>query len=136
AAAREALFRGAPAAAAELVELALRLGEPDTEAHRRRTVDVADYLSADGERVRARAVLQGISSWAGWPPGLQARALARLCQLVCDAEHPASAIEFLERDSASRAASKLAPPSKADSATASPRLMPRRQSSMQTQRSR
>jgi DNA-binding CsgD family transcriptional regulator len=97
AAARDALFRGAPAAAAELVELALRLGEADSEAQRRRTVDLADYLLTAGERVRAREVLQRIDSWTGWSPRLQARALARLCQLVCDAEHPASAIEFLER---------------------------------------
>jgi DNA-binding CsgD family transcriptional regulator len=95
AAARDALFRGAPAAAAELVELALRLGDPATEAQRRRTIDLADYLSAAGEPVRARAVLQGIS-WAGWSPGLQAAAVDRLCGLVCDMEHPAAAIEFLE----------------------------------------
>jgi DNA-binding CsgD family transcriptional regulator len=97
AAARGALFRGAPAAAAELVELALRLGEADSEAQRRRTVDLADYLLTAGERVRAREVLQEIDSWTGWPPRLQAHALARLCQLVCDTEHPASAIELLER---------------------------------------
>jgi DNA-binding CsgD family transcriptional regulator len=96
AAARDALFRGAPAAAAELAELALGLGDPDSEAERR-TVDLADYLFAAGERERARLVLEGIASWAGWPSGLQARAVARLCQLVCEAEHPAAAIEFLER---------------------------------------
>ena len=96
-AARDALFRGAPAAAAELVELALRLGEPDSEAQRRRTIDLADYLVAAGETVRAREVLQGIDLLTRWSPRLQARAVARLCQLVCDTEHPASAIEFLER---------------------------------------
>jgi hypothetical protein len=97
AAARDALVRGAPAAAGELVELARRLGEVDSETQRRRTVDLADYLLTAGDRVRAREVLQGIDSWSGWSPRLQARAIARLCQLVCDTEHPASAIEFLER---------------------------------------
>jgi DNA-binding CsgD family transcriptional regulator len=96
AAARAALFRGAPAAAAELAELAVGLGDRESEAAKRRTVDLADYLFAGGERERARLVLEEISSWAGWPPGLQARAVARLCQLVCEGEHPAAAIEFLD----------------------------------------
>jgi DNA-binding CsgD family transcriptional regulator len=97
AAARDALLRGAPAAAAELVEVAIGLGEANSEAQPRRTVDLADYLLTAGERVRAREVLQGIDSWTGWSPRLQARAVARLCQLVCDTEHPASAIAFLEQ---------------------------------------
>jgi DNA-binding CsgD family transcriptional regulator len=97
AAARDALFRGAPAAAAELGELALGLGVPDSEAERRRTVDLADYLFAAGERERARRLLEGISSWVGWQPSLQARAVGRLCQIVSEAEHPATAIEYLER---------------------------------------
>jgi DNA-binding CsgD family transcriptional regulator len=97
AAARDALVRGAPAASVELVELSLRLGEPDTEAQRRRTIDLADYLVAAGEAVRARTVLEGIDSLTRWSPRLQAHAVGRLCQLVCEAEHPASAIEFLER---------------------------------------
>jgi DNA-binding CsgD family transcriptional regulator len=97
AAARDALFRGAPAAAAELVELALRLGKPDSQAQRRRTLDLATYLLAAGERVRAREVLEEVDSWTRWPPRLQARAVARLCQLVCETEQPASAIAFLER---------------------------------------
>jgi hypothetical protein len=97
AAAPDARFRGAPAGAAELVELALRLGEPDSEAERRRTIDLADFLFAGGERERARTLLEGISSWAEWSSTLQARGVARLCQLVCEAEHPAAAVEFLER---------------------------------------
>jgi DNA-binding CsgD family transcriptional regulator len=96
-AARDALFRGAPAAAAELAELGLRLGDPDPQTERRRTADLADYLFAAGERKRARLLLEGVSSWVGWPPGLQARAVGRLCQLVSEAEHPATAIELLER---------------------------------------
>jgi DNA-binding CsgD family transcriptional regulator len=96
AAAREAAFRGAPAAASELVELSLRLGAPDCEAAHRRTLDLADYLLAAGERLRAREVLQRIEWWNGPSPRLQARAMARLCRLVCDAEHPAAAADFLE----------------------------------------
>ena len=97
AAGRDALFRGAPGAAAELVELALRLGEPDSEAQRRRIVDLADYLYAAGESARAREVLEGIDSWEGWSPDLQARAVDRLGNLVLDTESPAAATEFLER---------------------------------------
>jgi DNA-binding CsgD family transcriptional regulator len=95
-AARDALFRGAPAAAAELVELALRLGEPESEAQRGRILDLADYLSAAGETGRAREVLEGIHTWDGWSPSLQARALDHLCRLVSHTEHPASAVEILE----------------------------------------
>ena len=97
AAARHALFRGAPAAAAELVALALRLGEPDCEAQPRRIVDLADYLYAAGESAHAREVLEGIDSWEGWPPGLQASAVERLGELVLNTETPAAATEFLER---------------------------------------
>jgi DNA-binding CsgD family transcriptional regulator len=96
-AARDALFRGAPAAAAELVELALRLGAPESEAQRGRILDLAAYLSAAGESVRARQVLEGIHALEEWSPGLQARALADLGVLVCDTEHPATAMAFLER---------------------------------------
>ena len=97
AAGRDALFRGAPGAAAELVELALRLGEADSEAQRRRILDLADYLYAAGEIARAREVLEGIDSWEGWSPDLQARAVSRLGNLVLDTETPAAATEFLER---------------------------------------
>jgi DNA-binding CsgD family transcriptional regulator len=97
AAARDALFRGAPAAAAELVELALRLGEPGSEAQRCRILDLADYLSAAGETARAREVLEGIPTWQGWSPTLQARAVMRLGGLVCEAAHPSGAIDHLER---------------------------------------
>jgi DNA-binding CsgD family transcriptional regulator len=97
AAARDAFFRGAPSAASELAELALRLGEADPEREGRRTLDLADYLLAAGEGTRARELLQRIDFWRRWSPRLQARAAARLCRLVCESEHPASAIEFLER---------------------------------------
>jgi len=96
-AARVALFRGAPAAAAELTDLALRLGEPGSETERLRILDLADYLFAAGESARARGVLEEIHTWEGWSPRLQARALARLGELVCHAEHAASAIGFLEQ---------------------------------------
>jgi DNA-binding CsgD family transcriptional regulator len=97
AAASDALFRGAPAAAAELVALALRLGEPDSEAQPRRILDLADYSYAAGESAHARQVLEGIDSWEGWPPGLQARAVDRLGELVLYTETPAAATGFLER---------------------------------------
>jgi len=96
-AARDALFRGAPAAAAELVELALRLGVPESGVQRGRILDLADYLCAAGESVRARQVLEGIHAWEEWSPGLQARALEGLGMLVCETEHPVSALEILER---------------------------------------
>jgi DNA-binding CsgD family transcriptional regulator len=98
AAACDALLRGAPAAAAELVELALRLGESGSDAERVRTLDLADYLYAAGESGRARKVLEGVPSWEGWSPGLQARAVARLCSFVFYTESEAvTAIEFQER---------------------------------------
>lgn len=97
AAGRDAFLRGAPAAAAELVALALRLGEPNCEAQPRRIVDLADYLYAAGESAHAREVLEGIDSWEGWPPGLQARAVDRLGELVLYTETPAAATGFLER---------------------------------------
>jgi hypothetical protein len=48
--------------------------------------------------VSARArCCRGSSRGADGRRACRPRAIARLCQLVCDTEHPASAIEFLER---------------------------------------
>jgi DNA-binding CsgD family transcriptional regulator len=77
--------------------VALRLGEPDSAAQRRRTVDLAEYRAAAGDRARALDVLERIHTWEGWSPGLQARAVADLCGLVCEKEHPADAVEVLEQ---------------------------------------
>jgi DNA-binding CsgD family transcriptional regulator len=96
AAARDALLRGAPLAAAELVELALRLGDPGPGAQQARLLELASCARAGGESGRARAVLEGVGL-TQWSPRLQGRAVARLVQLVFDAEHPASTITLLER---------------------------------------
>ena len=96
-AAREALFRGAPLAAAELVELALAVGEPDSDAQRRRVIDLADYVNAAGDTVRAFRLLAGIESWDGWPAGLQADAMSRLGAFVSAALAPAATTAFLEQ---------------------------------------
>jgi DNA-binding CsgD family transcriptional regulator len=97
AAAREALLRGAPAAAAELAELAVRRSVPGSEPHQERLVEFAEVLFTGGEAVRAREVLEAVQSFAGWPPGLQARAVARLCGLVTYSAPPTEAIAFLEQ---------------------------------------
>jgi tetratricopeptide (TPR) repeat protein len=97
AAASDAFSRGAPTSAAELVQLALARGDQDTEAHQRRTLELAESLFAAGDAGRARDILKGVASWEDWPAKLQGRALARLCQLVCDTESPPSATAYLER---------------------------------------
>jgi DNA-binding CsgD family transcriptional regulator len=60
-AARRARARGAPVAAADLAEQALRLTPPaDAAAVRRRSVTAADHVFASGDLGRARALLEGV----------------------------------------------------------------------------
>jgi DNA-binding CsgD family transcriptional regulator len=96
AAARDALFRGAPVAAAELVELALRVGEPESASQRRRTLELVEYLYAAGDVVRAGEVLAAIGSWDAWEPALQAEALSWLGAALNHIEQPATATTRLE----------------------------------------
>jgi DNA-binding CsgD family transcriptional regulator len=97
AAATRAAARGAPAAAAELVELSLRLTEPGSDAEPLRILDAVRYLHLAGETERARRVLESVDSWERWPPSLQARGLDFLGELVGYMEEPAAVAEFGRR---------------------------------------
>lgn len=81
AAARDASFRGSPAAAVELMELALAIGEPDPETQATRTYDLAQNLAFIGENDRARELLHGVDPWLGWPATLHGRALDLMLEL-------------------------------------------------------
>jgi DNA-binding CsgD family transcriptional regulator len=94
AAAAQAIARGAPAAAAQLCELALRLTEPGGEAEPLRIVDAATYLHQAGETKRARMMLESVDSWKGWPSELHLRALHLLGEVVEYTEGPAASAEF------------------------------------------
>jgi DNA-binding NarL/FixJ family response regulator len=63
AAAREVGRRGAPIAAVDLLEHALRLGEESSKDKVSRLVDLGRYLHASGNSIRAGEVLQEIESW-------------------------------------------------------------------------
>jgi DNA-binding CsgD family transcriptional regulator len=77
-AARNSLARGALAAASELAELAVEIGDTRSPEHPRRLLDLAAFLRCGGESGRAYAVLDGIETWDGWPPALEARARGQL----------------------------------------------------------
>lgn len=95
AAARDAIFRGAPRAAAELLELALRLGEPGAAREALRLLELAECLHAVGETDRTLELLEG-SAWVHWPPELCARAVALLGDVLSYTAPPAAAIETLD----------------------------------------
>jgi len=97
AAAREAFLRGAPAAAAELAELALETGEPESPARPERVLDLAAYLQWAAEPARARTVLEAIDDWTGWSPALRARAWGELLASVYWSEGAVAAAERGER---------------------------------------
>jgi DNA-binding CsgD family transcriptional regulator/DNA polymerase III delta prime subunit len=77
-AAREAFLRGASTAAAELAELALEIGEPESSSRPRRILDVAAYLRWAGDPERGINVLNAIDDLSAWEPELQARACGEL----------------------------------------------------------
>ena len=78
-AAREVRRRGAPEAAVELAELAIRLTPADgADAHDRRAVELAHYLVEAGDAERARDVLLAVAERRG---PLRARALLDLASL-------------------------------------------------------
>jgi DNA-binding CsgD family transcriptional regulator len=82
AAAAQAAARGAPAAAAELVELALGLTEPGSDAEPLRILDAASYLHIAGETERARMLLESVDFRDVWPSDLHARALHLLGEVI------------------------------------------------------
>lgn len=75
AAAGEASFRGSPATAIELLELALAIGDPDAATAASRVFDLAHNLALVGDNTRARRLLDGVDPWQGWPPSLHGQAL-------------------------------------------------------------
>lgn len=81
AAAREASARGAPAAAVELLELALAIGQPDAATEASRLYDLADNLALAGDNTRARQLLHTVDPWHGWPPRLHGDALDLMLEL-------------------------------------------------------
>ena len=95
AAAREALQRGAPAAAAELAELALRL-TAGSEKRPRRVVDLAKYLHAAGEPERARGALESAGDVRSWPPDLRAELLDVLAVVGSYIDAPSALTAFFE----------------------------------------
>jgi DNA-binding CsgD family transcriptional regulator len=95
-AARTARSRGAPDAAAELLEVAGRT----TPASRRedvwrRTIDAARYHQAAGESSRAQTLLEQVIAAASGPA--QARALLELATVKHDSEGPRKCLPLLER---------------------------------------
>ncbi|HZS25268.1 MAG TPA: AAA family ATPase [Gaiellaceae bacterium] len=96
-AAAEAQARGAPEAAAELAEQARRLtphSRPD--ALRRRTIDVAEYLSHAGELARAVELLEVASATAA-PGVVHARALHLLADARAAQQSIPEAVAMLEQ---------------------------------------
>jgi DNA-binding CsgD family transcriptional regulator len=95
AAAREALQRGAPAAAAELAELALRL-TAGREKRPRRVLDLAKYLHAAGEPERARGALESAGNVKSWPPNLRTELLDILGVVGSYIDAPSALTAFFE----------------------------------------
>ena len=96
-AAARALARGAPAAAADFAEQALRLTPAgDGAAVARRTSVAADALWSAGETARARALMDELVPILG--PGTErARAFRRLARAVAYQEGYVDALDLLER---------------------------------------
>ena len=97
AAAREAFLRGASSTAAELAELALEVGEPESDERPARLLTVASYLQWAGDSARARGVLEAIDNWTGWPPVLRARAQGQLLAAIYWTDGAVAASELGER---------------------------------------
>jgi DNA-binding CsgD family transcriptional regulator len=97
AAARDAIRRGASSAAVELAELALEVGEPESDERPARLLALARYLHWAGDPARARAVLEAVDDWSGWPLRLRARALGQLLGAVYWTDGAVAASELGER---------------------------------------
>jgi DNA-binding CsgD family transcriptional regulator len=95
-AARQAVQRGAPIAAAELVELALRLTVPGSEQEPRRLLDLAKYLHAAGEPERARSALESAGDLKSWPSHLRIEMMDVLAVASSYAHGPAALTELFE----------------------------------------
>jgi DNA-binding CsgD family transcriptional regulator len=94
-AARDVRWRGAPDAAAELAELAIRLTPTDElDAHDRRALELAHYLAEAGDNEPARVVLLTV---ADRPGPRQARALLDLAGLDYWGEGSAPAVTRCEQ---------------------------------------
>ncbi len=93
-AAENARARGAPAAAAELAELAVRLTPAeDVDDARRRVLELADRLSAAGDADRAISLLE--QALEGAPAGpMRAAMLTRLAGAVASLDDLRSAIDL------------------------------------------
>ena len=96
AAARQALQRGAPIAAAELVELALRLTVQGSEQEPRRLLDLAKYLHAAGEPERARVTLESAGNVKHWPAHLRTEMLDVLALVASYLDAPSALTELFE----------------------------------------
>ena len=93
-AAEDVHARGAPAAAAELAELAVRLTPPeDVESLRRRVLAWADRLREAGDGEHAIALLEEARD--ATPPGLQrASVIAHLAEIVAMVVGPSKAVDL------------------------------------------
>ena len=101
-AARRAEARGAPAAAADLLERALRLTpQPHAAERRRRTIDAASCVFHSGDSRRAREILEGFIEASEHGPD-RARALVRLA-LVRGYDDDLRAAEALLREAIAEA---------------------------------
>jgi len=96
-AAHDALLRGAPAAAADLADLALAIGSEDSPARAERLLDHAYFLYCANEPRRALESLEGIQDWRGWSPALEARARGLIVELVLLLDGLAAAVARGER---------------------------------------
>jgi DNA-binding CsgD family transcriptional regulator len=96
-AAGRALQRGAPTAAAELAELALRLTMPGSEEQPRRRLDLAKYLHASGEPERARITLESAGNVTSWSSNLRTEVLDLFALLGSYVDAPSALSEFFER---------------------------------------
>jgi DNA-binding CsgD family transcriptional regulator len=93
----EAFLRGAAPAAAELAELALAVGDPDSGERPARQLALASYLQWAGDPERARRVLEAVDDWDRWPPVLRARAAGQLLSAVYWTDGAVAACELGER---------------------------------------
>jgi DNA-binding CsgD family transcriptional regulator len=95
-AATHAAARGAPAAAVDLIELALRLTPAEgKDARSSRSIDLAAYLKQAGEPARAAAILEEVVSRVD-PGLLRARARLDLAAIVHESGTPARAVGLCE----------------------------------------
>ncbi len=81
-AARAVAARGTFAAAADLVEAAIRLGDDSGETADERKVDLGQYLYFSGNAIQAHEILSGVDNWARLPVHLQIDGLIALMDAV------------------------------------------------------